>query len=205
MDVYEEIQHELWANKKGIECSQLTPYEVAQVFGEEALEIIPQVNKLLWRRLLPLREQLVRIKEVARFRKWDKLALSFNEDCTIMASPLKHSMHTFERNKQILQFAQRRKATINNPTPNPVNVDTIAQAKAVPIMSLYSFEKIKSLGSKTQACCPFHGEKTASFFIYTNNNSFHCFGCSANGSSIDFYMKLNNVQFFDAVKALVGV
>jgi len=50
--------------------------------------------------------------------------------------------------------------------------------------------------------CPFHEENTPSFWVF-EGNSFHCFGCQANGqNAIDFIMKLNNSNFMDAVEYL---
>ena len=47
-----------------------------------------------------------------------------------------------------------------------------------------------------------HGEKTPSFNIYTENNSFYCFGCGAGGDVITFIMKIENLDYIEAVKFL---
>lgn len=49
-------------------------------------------------------------------------------------------------------------------------------------------------------CCPFHAEKTASLKLY--DRSFHCYGCGAGGSVIDFIAMLFNLDPLDAVKRL---
>lgn len=49
-------------------------------------------------------------------------------------------------------------------------------------------------------CCPFHGEKTPSLKVYKDH--WHCFGCGAGGSVIDFVMCLFRVQFPAAVVRL---
>ena len=50
--------------------------------------------------------------------------------------------------------------------------------------------------------CPFHDDKTPSGWVF-EGNSFHCFGCQANGqNAIDFIMKLNNLSFLEAVNYL---
>lgn len=51
--------------------------------------------------------------------------------------------------------------------------------------------------------CPFHKEKTASFTIYLDSNTFVCFGCGEKGDVIDFVMKLNNLTFMEAVKYIL--
>jgi DNA primase len=50
--------------------------------------------------------------------------------------------------------------------------------------------------------CPFHGEKTPSFNIYTENNSFYCFGCGAGGDVITFIMRIENLDYIEAVRFL---
>ena len=50
--------------------------------------------------------------------------------------------------------------------------------------------------------CPFHGEKTPSFNIYTEDGSFYCFGCGVGGDVISFIMKIENLDYVDAVKYL---
>lgn len=47
---------------------------------------------------------------------------------------------------------------------------------------------LREVCGKKQTLCPFHEEKTPSFFIYPDN-SYHCFGCGAHGNAIDFLMK----------------
>ena len=51
-------------------------------------------------------------------------------------------------------------------------------------------------------CCPFHNEKTPSMKVYKDKGGFHCFGCGAHGSVIDFVMMFFNLTFKDAVEKL---
>ncbi|VVA43955.1 conserved hypothetical protein [Candidatus Roizmanbacteria bacterium] len=69
-------------------------------------------------------------------------------------------------------------------------------------IALPYLEKIRRTGSRITALCPFHEEKTPSFTIYIDKNTFHCFGCQANGDVITFKMKVENLTFVDAVKEL---
>ena len=48
-------------------------------------------------------------------------------------------------------------------------------------------------------CCPFHHEKTASLKIYPGTGGWHCFGCGAGGSVIDFVMQLFSISFSQAI------
>lgn len=58
----------------------------------------------------------------------------------------------------------------------------------------------KRHGPEYQALCPFHKEKTPSFTINDQKGFYHCFGCGAHGSVIDFIMELENLDFPAAVK-----
>ncbi|MGN0612933.1 MAG: DNA primase [Porcipelethomonas sp.] len=52
------------------------------------------------------------------------------------------------------------------------------------------------------ALCPFHSEKTPSFHIYTDTQSFYCFGCGAGGDVITFTKRIENLGYIEAVKLL---
>ncbi|MBQ6631284.1 MAG: DNA primase [Romboutsia sp.] len=61
---------------------------------------------------------------------------------------------------------------------------------------------IKPSGSNYKGLCPFHGEKTPSFYINTSKQIYKCFGCGEGGDVINFIMKIENLDFMDAVKLL---
>jgi hypothetical protein len=60
--------------------------------------------------------------------------------------------------------------------------------------------KLMRSGKLWTACCPFHGEKTPSFYVYDDH--YHCFGCGAHGDAIDFVSKTQGVTFKEAVALL---
>ncbi len=68
------------------------------------------------------------------------------------------------------------------------------------IMSNYV--QLKRAGSVSKCLCPFHSEKTASCTIYTDTQSFYCFGCGSGGDVITFIMKIENLDYYEAVKML---
>lgn len=65
-----------------------------------------------------------------------------------------------------------------------------------------SYVNLKRHGRNMVGLCPFHGEKTPSFNIYTENGSFYCFGCGAGDDVITFIMKIENLDYVEAVKFL---
>lgn len=60
--------------------------------------------------------------------------------------------------------------------------------------------KLTRSGRETKGCCPFHGEKTPSFYVYDDH--FHCFGCGEHGDVITFVMKSTGAGFMEAVETL---
>ena len=67
-----------------------------------------------------------------------------------------------------------------------------------------SYINIKPSGANYKGLCPFHGEKTPSFYINTSKQIYKCFGCGEGGDVINFVMKIENLDFMDAVKLLAN-
>ena len=61
---------------------------------------------------------------------------------------------------------------------------------------------LKKAGREWTACCPFHNERTPSFYVSPVKQFFHCFGCGAHGSAIKFLMDYERLEFPDAVEEL---
>ncbi|MCC6626373.1 MAG: DNA primase [Chloroflexi bacterium] len=61
---------------------------------------------------------------------------------------------------------------------------------------------LKKAGRTYKACCPFHQEKTPSFVVYPETQSFHCFGCGQNGDAFSFLMKMEGLDFPGALGRL---
>jgi DNA primase len=57
-------------------------------------------------------------------------------------------------------------------------------------------------GRQWKGCCPFHGEKTPSFYVYDDH--YHCFGCGAHGDAIGFVMQSQGAGFMEAVEQLAS-
>lgn len=65
-----------------------------------------------------------------------------------------------------------------------------------------SYVNLKKRGRNYVGLCPFHSEKTPSFHIYTDSNSFYCFGCHAGGDVITFVRNIEHLDYMEAVKFL---
>lgn len=66
------------------------------------------------------------------------------------------------------------------------------------------YVQLRRRGRTQVGLCPFHNEKTPSFTVYPDNQSFYCFGCAAGGDIVTFAKKINNIDYLEAVKLLAA-
>lgn len=66
------------------------------------------------------------------------------------------------------------------------------------------YVELKRAGRMEKGRCPFHNEKTPSFYVYPETNSFYCFGCGAGGDAVIFMKNIANVDYVEAVKMLAA-
>ena len=64
------------------------------------------------------------------------------------------------------------------------------------------YVQLKRKGRLYGGLCPFHSEKTPSFYVYPDTQSFYCFGCGAGGDAVTFTKKINSIDYVEAVKLL---
>ena len=67
-----------------------------------------------------------------------------------------------------------------------------------------SYVQLKRKGRLYGGLCPFHSEKSPSFYVYPDTQSFYCFGCGAGGDAITFTKKINSIDYPEAVKLLAA-
>ncbi|ORM39272.1 DNA primase [Francisella endosymbiont of Ornithodoros moubata] len=81
--------------------------------------------------------------------------------------------------------------------------ELVATANIVDVVSRYV--NLKKTGKNYKGCCPFHNEKTPSFFVNLEKKIYHCFGCQTSGDALTFIKKINNLEFIEAVKNLAEI
>ena len=64
------------------------------------------------------------------------------------------------------------------------------------------FYQLERAGSRYRCCCPIHNERSASFTVDPNRNTYHCFGCGAHGNSITFLMEVQHMSYPEACRHL---
>ncbi|MFC4892731.1 DNA primase [Pseudofrancisella aestuarii] len=81
--------------------------------------------------------------------------------------------------------------------------ELVSSADIVDVVS--RFVNLKKSGKSYKGCCPFHNEKTPSFFVNPSKGFFHCFGCHESGDALTFVKKINNLDFVNAVESLSDI
>lgn len=64
--------------------------------------------------------------------------------------------------------------------------------------------ELRKAGKDYMGLCPFHGERTPSFYVVPNKRIYHCFGCGETGDVLKFFMKMDGMGFVEAVKFVAG-
>jgi len=65
---------------------------------------------------------------------------------------------------------------------------------------LSRYMSLKKSGKNYKGLCPFHNEKTPSFFVSTDEQLYNCFGCEAGGNVITFISEMENLEFIDTIE-----
>lgn len=67
-----------------------------------------------------------------------------------------------------------------------------------------SYVNLKKQGANFSGLCPFHNEKTPSFTIFSNTDSYYCFGCGAGGDVITFVRQIENLDYIETIRFLAA-
>lgn len=80
--------------------------------------------------------------------------------------------------------------------------DLLPKADLLEVITHFSSDKPKKSGNTYSCCCPFHNEKTPSFHIFPNTQTYKCFGCGAQGNVVDFLMNYEHLGYVAAIEEL---
>jgi len=84
--------------------------------------------------------------------------------------------------------------------PQPFIDEIVSRSDIVDIIG--ARVPLKKSGREFKACCPFHNEKSPSFWVSPEKQFYHCFGCGVHGTVIGFLMQYEKMEFLDAVADL---
>jgi len=137
-------------------------------------------------------EKIPRKDETGIFVYWRELLV----DMTIEREILKV--------KHIVNYSRLALVDPTKEDSNIISEDQITLAKSVPIENFFT-QSPRMSGNKMFFCCPFHEEKSGSFAVFMNDNSYHCFGCGKHGDAINFIMEFEKLNFAESVRFLLGL
>ena len=95
--------------------------------------------------------------------------------------------------------ATRKEAHVSIPTQF---LDELRVRTSLSALVQRSGVSLKKAGREWKGCCPFHQEKTPSFYVNDEKSFYHCFGCEAHGDAIRWLTDHDGMQFLDAVQQL---
>lgn len=84
--------------------------------------------------------------------------------------------------------------------PREIIDEVVARTDIVGLIGMYA--QVKRSGSNYVCCCPFHGEKTPSFMIYTDDPHFYCYGCNIGGDAVTFVRHAERLEYVEAIEFL---
>lgn len=104
-------------------------------------------------------------------------------------------MFRFQKDKQAETITRRM--AISSKT-----IESIRNALDIVEVVRSHVPNLKQSGRDYSALCPFHSEKTPSFYVSPSKNMFHCFGCKAGGDIFKFMMLIENLDYPEAIRKL---
>ncbi len=84
---------------------------------------------------------------------------------------------------------------------NPIDVEMVKDSTDI-VSTIGRYVELKRSGTSWKGLCPFHRDKTASFFVSPPRNTWKCFGCGEGGDVISFLMKHKNLSFLEVIEEL---
>ena len=132
---------------------------------------------------------------------WEDLDAGYFQEYYVIDEWLKYWIRQYEK---VLENTKDKEWTEYKEEiqSGKLSEDDIEKARQYPIEDLYSGNLRKS-GTRLAGKCPFHEERTPSFFIFQENR-WYCFSCNEGGDAIDFIRKLKDLDFTEAVKRLIN-
>lgn len=86
----------------------------------------------------------------------------------------------------------------------PGELAALRRAYPLPDMLARDGVRLQRKGDEWQGLCPFHSERTPSFYVFAEGERYHCFGCGASGDVFRYVMETRRLSFRDAVRSLDG-
>lgn len=167
---------------------------------EELLEIFPEAREIIPEKIketeISYQKKKNEIKEL--LRKFENHKDSYFIDSFIEIFLMEDLLKYKSRLINLKLFLKPKNKNVSG-----VSDEEIQIAQEYPIEKIAEqYLDLERVGNKYKALCPFHNEKTPSFYLFTDSNRYYCFGCNEGGNVINLTMALFGIDFINAVKML---
>lgn len=190
------------------------PYITNKFNDKELLEIFPEARYIILPKIKEYKqERKERIEKIKQWRKKVKLISKAKQKDDFFVWFWAYAYPKYFWTSRVVEIdrylyrlnRQKRLLDGKSSTNNQVDWEELkerAKQRSLVEEALPHLQKVRQVGNRIVALCPFHQEKTPSFFIYIDQSTFHCFGCQTHGDIIHFKMTIDNLSFKEAVKEL---
>lgn len=183
-------------------------YQPQKYSDKELLEIFPEVKEVIPKKIkeceAAIREKEQEIATVLNkiyMLETDEFSEWFGEE--IVKMQMIPALDKLEKNLFRLNHLKYLLNPNKQTTDHYKFNERIEIARRYPIGELARGKlELRQAGKNFSSLCPFHNEKTPSFYIYPESNTFHCFGCQQHGDVIKLAMALHGADFKGAVSML---
>ena len=183
-------------------------YKPPKFTDQELIELFPEVKKIIPIKIKEVEADICekmadiedRLKKLYSL-KVDEFSTWFGEE--LIKRFVMPELTVMEKNLlRLKRFQQllKPKSKKSNRIKFEENIE-IARNYPIEMVARDSLE-LKQVGKNFISLCPFHNEKTSSFYLYPETNQFHCFGCQEHGDVIKLTMALRGLDFKEAVGLL---
>ena len=182
-------------------------YNLPKISSKELLEIFPEAKKIIPVKIRELKLEIKAKKRLVKEKlkilyahKLDDFSIWFGEEYINQFLIL----DLIDINRNINRLERLQSEWFKTKCPFKISDADIERAKNNPIVEIASeMLELRKVGNRFRSLCPFHKEKTPSFYIFPETNTYHCFGCQKHGDVINFTQNIFNIEFKDAIKKLI--
>ena len=167
---------------------------------EELLKIFPEAKKIIPEKIKETEKQYLDQKnEIKRLlKKFETHKDSYFVEIFIEVFMMEDLLKYKSRLMNLKLFLKPKNKNVSG-----VSDEEIQIAQEYPIEKIAEqYLDLERFGNRYKSLCPFHNEKTPSFYLFTDSNRYYCFGCNEGGNVINLTMALFGIDFVNAVKML---
>lgn len=186
-------------NVRGYTFPWYSDKELVEIFSPDCRKVIAESMEAIEQEVREQEELIIKLVNSVNESNVDGFSKFFWREVIKM----EHISKLLEQDRYLLRL--KYYWSLLNPTNTYIATfqEKLARAREFPIYEIANrYMELKASGKNYTGLCPFHNEKHASFYLYTESNTYHCFGCQAHGDVINLTQELCGTDFKGAVEIL---